>query len=75
MATLTIRNLPVSVVRSLKARAKRNHRSMEQEARELITNNLRDRAWAIEQIEKSWARQSRRTTPEEIEAGIKEGRE
>jgi plasmid stability protein len=36
MATLTIRNVPTKVVRALKAQAERNHRSMEQEVREII---------------------------------------
>jgi plasmid stability protein len=36
MATLTIRNLEDDVVGALKARAKRNHRSLEAEVRELL---------------------------------------
>jgi plasmid stability protein len=36
MATLTIRNLEDEVVGALKARAKRNHRSLEAEVRELL---------------------------------------
>lgn len=36
MATLTIRNLEDAVVGALKARAKRNNRSLEAEVRELL---------------------------------------
>jgi plasmid stability protein len=36
VATLTIRNLEAEVVGALKARAKRNHRSLEAEVRELL---------------------------------------
>jgi plasmid stability protein len=36
VATLTIRNLEDEVVGALKARAKRNHRSLEAEVRELL---------------------------------------
>ncbi|MGH6899758.1 MAG: FitA-like ribbon-helix-helix domain-containing protein [Geminicoccaceae bacterium] len=36
MATLTIRNLEDDVVGALKARARRNHRSLEAEVRELL---------------------------------------
>lgn len=36
MATLTIRNLEDEIVGALKARAKRNHRSLEAEVRELL---------------------------------------
>lgn len=36
MATLTIRNLEDQVVGALKARARRNHRSLEAEVRELL---------------------------------------
>jgi plasmid stability protein len=36
MATLTIRNLEDDVVGALKARARRNHRSLEAEVREVL---------------------------------------
>jgi plasmid stability protein len=36
VATLTIRNLEEEVVGALKARARRNHRSLEAEVRELL---------------------------------------
>jgi len=37
MATLTIRNLDEQVVKTLKLRAKANHRSLEAELREVLT--------------------------------------
>jgi plasmid stability protein len=52
LTTLTIRNLEEEVVEALKARARRNHRSLEAEVRELLsdavsrgsTTSLRDLA-------------------------------
>ena len=41
MATVTIRRLDDDVVRKLKARAKANHRSLEAELRELLSNEAR----------------------------------
>ncbi len=74
MPTLTIRNVPAKVVRALKAQAKRNRRSMEQEVRELIEARVGDRASAIAQVKRAWASQKRRPTAAEVEAWIREGR-
>ena len=74
MATLTIRNVRPSVVRSLKSRAKRNRRSMEQEVREILEQNFADRESVLRQIEECWSRQTRRPTAEEIDAWIEVGR-
>lgn len=74
MATLTIRNLTPRVVRSLRALAARNHRSMEQEVRELLEMQVGDRLSAIAQIKKSWPTQARTPSAEEIEAWRREGR-
>jgi plasmid stability protein len=74
MPTLTIRNVPAKVVRALKAQAKRNRRSMEQEVRELIEARVGDRASAIAQIKRAWASQKRSPTATEVEAWIREGR-
>jgi len=41
MAQLVVRNLPDDVVRALKERAARNHRSAEQEHREILQSVLR----------------------------------
>ena len=75
MATLTIRNVPARVVRSLKARAKRRNTSMEQEIRELLEEYAMERSSVLKQIEASWARQSRRPSAEEIDNWINAGRE
>lgn len=74
MATLTIRNLSPEVVRSLKALARRHRRSMEQEVREILESQVGDRLSAIRQIERSWERQERRPSAEEIDSWIAEGR-
>jgi plasmid stability protein len=74
MATLTIRNLPAAVVKSLKALARRNRRSMEQEVRTVLEQHVGDRRALIAEIERSWARQTRRPTAAEVEAWIQTGR-
>jgi len=73
MPTLTVRNVPVKTVRALKAQAKRNGRSMEQELREMIKARV-DRAAAMAKIEASWAKQTRPTTADEVDAWIRESR-
>lgn len=42
MATLTIRNLPEGIRRALKLRAAQHNRSMEAEAREILTGAVGD---------------------------------
>lgn len=74
MATLTIRNVPVRVVASLKSLAERNHRSMEQEVREMVERQVGDRLSAIEQIGLSWKSQTRAPAAREIESWIRQGR-
>jgi len=74
MPTLTIRNVPSRVVRSLKALARRRRRSMEQEVRELLEDHVAERQSVIGQIEAGWGRQTRRPTAAEIDAWIGVGR-
>lgn len=74
MPTLTIRNVPARVVRSLKALARRHNRSMEQEVRELIEGYVAERRSVLDQIEAGWAQQTRRPTAEEIDAWMGIGR-
>ena len=50
MATLTIRNVPPSVVKSLKALARRSRRSMEEEVRELLASYVAERITPSELI-------------------------
>jgi len=75
MATLTIRNVPTKVVKSLKTLARRNRRSMEQEVRAVLEQHTGDRRALLNEIEQSWARQARRPKPREVEAWIGVGRE
>jgi plasmid stability protein len=74
MATLTIRNLPTKVVKSLKTLARRNRRSMEQEVRAVLEQHVGDRLALLDEIEQSWARQTRRPKAREVEAWIQVGR-
>ena len=74
MPTLTIRNVPTKVVRSLKALARRRRHSMEQEVRELLEAHVAERRSVVEQIEAGWARQTRRPTATEVDAWIGAGR-
>lgn len=74
MATLTVRNLPERVMRALKQSARRNKRSMEQEARHILEAVTTDRASARAQIEASWARQARPTSEEEVAGWIRASR-
>jgi plasmid stability protein len=74
-ATLTIRNVPLRVVRTLKLLAKRRHRSMEQEVRDLLEEYVGERAAVVRQIEASWESQSRRPSAAQVEKWISEGRQ
>jgi plasmid stability protein len=73
-ATLTIRNVPMRIVRGLKALARRRGRSMEQEVRELLEESVAERGSVLRQIAESWERQSRRPRATEIDAWIAAGR-
>ena len=74
MPTLTIRNVPARIVKSLKVRARARHRSMEQEVRDLLEEQFAERRLVLEQIETGWEKQSRRPTANEIESWIRAGR-
>lgn len=74
VATLTIRNVPLRVVRTLKAIAKRRHRSMEQEVRDLLEEYVGERTAVVKQVEASWESQSRRPSAAEVEKWITAGR-
>lgn len=74
MPTLTIRNVPDKVVRSLKSLARRHNRSMEQEVRELVIGYVADRQSVLDQIEAGWAKQARRPTAKEIDSWMAVGR-
>lgn len=73
MAVLTIRGLDEKVTDRLKALAKRNGRSTEEQVRRILTDAVVDRAEALAHIEE--ALQTREPVPYElIEKGIREGR-
>jgi plasmid stability protein len=74
VATLTIRNVPLRVVRTLKSIAKRRHRSMEQEVRDLLEEYVGERTAVVKQVEASWESQSRRPSAAEVEKWITAGR-
>ena len=74
MATLTIRNVPTKVVKSLKSLARRNRRSMEQEVRAVLEQHVGDRLALLDEIERSWARQTRRPKAHEVDSWIQMGR-
>ena len=73
-ATLTIRNVPLRVVRNLKSIAKRRHRSMEQEVRDLLEEYVGERAAVLREIEGSWESQVRRPSAAEVEIWLSTGR-
>ena len=75
MATLTIRNVPIKVVTSLKRLARRNRRSMEEEVRAILQQHVGDRLALLEEIEQSWARQIRRPKAHEVDSWIQVGRQ
>lgn len=74
MPTITIRSVPATVVRSLKALARRRRRSMEQEVRDLLEVYVSERRSVLDQIEASWCRQTRRPTAAEVDGWIATGR-
>lgn len=74
VATLTIRNVPLRVVRNLKVLAKRQGKSMEQQVRDLLEEHAGDRSSVLEQIEAAWKKQARRPSAAEIEDWIGTGR-
>ena len=74
-ATLTIRNVPMRIVRGLKSLARRTGRSMEQEVRDLLEQHVAERSSVLRQIEASWKQQARRPSASEVDAWIATGRE
>ena len=64
----------MTIVRSLKALARRRRRSMEQEVRELLELHVSERRSVLDQIEAAWSRQTRRPTAAEIDSWTTAGR-
>lgn len=74
MATLTIRNLSPDVVKRLKERAKRNGRSMEQEAREILGQQLAARGELLAEMRMRWAEIAVPPSASDVDEWIKTGR-
>ena len=74
VATLTIRNVPMRIVRGLKSLARRRGQSMEQEVRDLLATHVAERASVLRQIEACWPKQPRRPAASEIDEWIAAGR-
>ena len=74
MATITVRNLPDSVVRALKELAERNNRSMEQEAREIISSRVMDRQAVMRVPREGWLRRTRPVRQDEAEEWVRQSR-
>ena len=73
--TLTIRNVPTKVVKSLKTLARRHRCSMDQEVRAVLEQHVGDRRALLDEIEQSWARQTRRPKAREVDSWIHVGRQ
>jgi plasmid stability protein len=74
MPILTVRNVPKRIIKTIKARARTNGRSMEQEIRSILQSVAMDRQSACDQIEKGWKRQARPTRRQEVDAWIRKSR-
>ena len=74
MATITVRNLPDSVVKTLKELAQKNKRSMEQEARDILSAHVMDRKSVVDLIEATWNKHNRTIKLEEADQWIRQGR-
>ena len=74
MGTITVRNLPESVIKKLKRRAGRNGHSMEQEVRDILTQETGDREEIFQRI-KELRKKTGRVPGEQILQWIREGRE
>lgn len=74
MPTLTIRNVPNKIVNSLKRLARANGRSMEQQIRMMLAEQVGDRGSVLRQLEEMWQRQARRPAADEVQRWISESR-
>lgn len=75
MATLTIRNLPPEIVERLKERARRNGRSMEQEARDILGERLAARSELLAEMRTRWAEIADPPSAAEVNTWIDAGRQ
>ncbi len=75
MATVTVRRVPPRIVEALKALARENDRSMEQEIRLLLVEYIGEREAVLREIEAAWKRQNRRPRAREVDLWIERGRQ
>jgi len=73
--TVTLRNVPESVLRALRGRARRNGRSMQKEIMSILEEAVADRASLVEQLATLRLRLGAQMTLDEIHEAIEEGRE
>ncbi len=73
--TLTLRNVPDSVLRALRGRARRNGRSMQKEIMSILAEVVVDRASLVEQLATLRLRLGAEMTLDEIHGAVEEGRE
>jgi plasmid stability protein len=72
--TLTVRSVPDSVLQVLRARARRNRRSMQKEIISILAEAAIDRSSLVEQLRSVRSRLGAKMTLVEIHAAIEEGR-
>lgn len=72
--TLTIRDVPETIVRALRSRAHRNRRSMQKEIISILEGAAIDRASSVDQLDALRVRLGANMTPDEIHEAIEEGR-
>ena len=72
--TLTLRNVPDSVLRALRGRARRNRRSMQKEIMSILEEVAIDRASSVEQLAALRRRLAANMTLDEVHSAIEEGR-
>jgi len=75
LSTITVRNLPKTLVQTLKEIAQKNHHSMEQEVRIILSNYIMDRVSAMKYIEALWEKNKRKIHLEEAEEWLAQARE
>jgi hypothetical protein len=73
-STLTLRAVPEPVVRGLRERARRNHRSMQKEILSILEGAVVDRAALAERMADLRARARSAMSLDEIHRAIDEGR-
>jgi len=74
MGVITVRDVPEEVIRTLKAIAESQGRSMEEQIRTILRSVALDRKSACEQIEQAWVRQRRPTRRKEVDTWIQKSR-